>query len=87
MLSAFMVEWHDESNRWVDGVLKAAVSESAANAELISGWAHRWAQRAHRALVPIAELAMAQAGDAALGDVVTLLEARAKKIGITLQIA
>jgi len=87
MLSAFMLEWHEESNRWVDGVLKAAVAESTANSELISGWANQWAKRAHRALVPIAELAMAHAGDAAMGDVVTLLEARAKKIGITLQIA
>ena len=36
--TSFMKEWHVESNRWVDAVVKTAVAESAENKALIAGW-------------------------------------------------
>ncbi|MBS0318759.1 MAG: phenol hydroxylase, partial [Proteobacteria bacterium] len=42
MLTAFMPEWHDESARWIDAVVKVAAAESAQNKALIAGWARTW---------------------------------------------
>ncbi len=39
MLTAFMPEWHEESAKWVDAVVKTAAAESDANRTLIAGWA------------------------------------------------
>ena len=82
MLSAFMVEWHEESNRWVDAVVKTAAAESEANKTLIQGWAQQWSQRMHDALVPIAQMALGDKGASTLEDVFTQFQARCKKIGI-----
>jgi phenol/toluene 2-monooxygenase (NADH) P1/A1 len=45
MLTAFMPEWHEESARWVDAVVKAAAAESAENRRLLSDWAARWSKK------------------------------------------
>ena len=82
MLSAFMVEWHEESNRWVDAVVKTAAAESEANKTLIQGWAQQWSQRMHDALEPIAQMALGDKGTSTLEDVFTQFQARCKKIGI-----
>jgi len=82
MLTAFMPEWHDESARWVDAVVKAAAAESPANASLISGWAHDWITRAAAALAPVAELALGVAGEAALADARATLTQRCRKAGL-----
>ena len=82
MLTAFMPEWHDESAKWIDAVVKTAAAESDANRGLIAGWAAAWAERAQLALAPVAELALAAAGAAALAEARTALDARIKKSGI-----
>ncbi|MBN8507659.1 MAG: phenol hydroxylase [Burkholderiales bacterium] len=82
MLTAFMPEWHDESARWVDAVVKAAAAESAANRTLLSQWAQAWTERAAAALAPVAELALGGAGAAALDDARTTLADRCRKSGI-----
>ena len=82
MLSAFMVEWHEESNRWVDAVVKTAAAESEANKTLISGWTQAWSQRMHDALVPIAQMALGDKGASTLEDVFTQFQARCKKLGL-----
>jgi phenol hydroxylase P1 protein len=46
MLTSFMPEWHLESARWVDAVVKAAAAESDANRALLRDWTARWADRA-----------------------------------------
>jgi len=83
MLTAFMPEWHDESARWVDAVVRTAAAESDANRKLIAGWASAWSQRAQAALAPVAELALGTAGGAALDDARATLDARLKKAGLT----
>lgn len=82
MLTAFMPEWHDESAKWVDAVVKTAAAESDANRALIAGWARTWAERARAALAPVAELALGAAGEAALADARATLDARLKKAGL-----
>jgi phenol hydroxylase P1 protein len=82
MLTAFMPEWHDESARWIDAVVKAAAAESDANRQLISGWIQAWAARAQAALAPIAELALGEAGQTALLEARAALDARCKKAGL-----
>jgi len=82
LLSAFMPEWHDESARWVDAVVKTAAAESDANQTLIKGWAKAWADRAQAALAPVADQALGAAGEAALADARGTLDARLKKSGL-----
>lgn len=82
MLTAFMPEWHDESARWIDAVVKAAAAESDANRQLLSQWAQAWTERAAAALAPVAELALGSAGAAALDDARATLADRCRKAGI-----
>lgn len=82
MLTAFMPEWHEESARWIDAVVKAAAAESEANRVQITGWVQAWTERAQAALAPIARLALADVGGRALDDAATLLAERCRKAGV-----
>ena len=82
MLTAFMPEWHDESARWVDAVVKAAAAESDANRALLRQWTQQWTERAQAALAPVAELALGEAGLVALDEARAALDARCAKAGV-----
>ena len=82
MLTGFMPEWHAESARWIDAVVKIAAAESDANRSLISSWVRTWADRAQAALAPVAELALGAGGQGALKDIRTALDARIEKAGL-----
>ncbi|MEO8058505.1 MAG: aromatic/alkene monooxygenase hydroxylase subunit beta [Burkholderiales bacterium] len=82
MLTAFMPEWHDESARWVDAVVKAAATESPANKTLIAQWTRAWIERARAALAPIAELALGAEGQGALDEAHSKLSTRCHKAGL-----
>jgi phenol hydroxylase P1 protein len=82
MLTAFMPEWHDESARWVDAVVKAAAAESDANRRQISLWVQAWTERAQAALAPVAQLALGAVGQVALGDARSQLAERCRKAGV-----
>jgi phenol/toluene 2-monooxygenase (NADH) P1/A1 len=82
MLTAFMPEWHDESAKWIDAVIKTAAAESAANRQLIDGWVQIWSVRAQAALAPVAELALGAAGAEALTLAHANLVARRQKCGL-----
>lgn len=82
MLTAFMPEWHDESARWVDAVVKTAAAESEANRKLIGSWARQWADRAQAALVPVAELALGADGQKALAAARARLDERIAKAAL-----
>lgn len=83
MLCAFMPEWHSESARWIDAVLKVAAAESSDNKQLIAGWVQAWADRAQTALAPLAELALGADGAQALLDARAALDLRGKKAGLS----
>jgi len=82
MLTAFMPEWHEESARWVDAVVKTAAAESDANRALLRQWTKQWAERAQAALAPVAELALGEAGLVALDEARSQLDARCAKAGV-----
>lgn len=82
MLTSFMPEWHDESARWIDAVVKVAAAESDANRQLLSTWAGTWADRAQAALAPVAQLALGEAGADELAQVRAGLDARCRKAGL-----
>ena len=82
MLTAFMPEWHDESARWVDAVVKTAAAESEANRLQISAWVQAWTERAQAALAPVARLALGDAGGDALDEAAARLAERCRKAGV-----
>jgi phenol hydroxylase P1 protein len=53
MLTAFMNEWYEETQPWVNAVLKTAAAESAANRELLSGWIDTWQASAREAVAAL----------------------------------
>lgn len=82
MLTSFMPEWHDESARWIDAVVKAAAAESDENRALLTSWVKAWSERAEAALAPVARLALGEHGDAALIEAREKLQARCRKAGV-----
>ncbi len=83
LLTRFQAQWYQEHIRWVDSVLKLTATESAANRALLQEWLGAWQVRAHRALAPIAELALGQeAGATALANSAAAFTARLAQIGL-----
>ena len=82
MLTAFMPEWHTETMRWIDAVIKVAAAESDDNRSLISGWYQSYADQAHKALAPVADMALGERGAAVLQEVRDALDTRARKAGL-----
>lgn len=84
MLTSFMPEWHDESARWIDAVLKAMAAESDDNRAHLRQWLRDWEPQAATALQPLAELALGAGGADALDDARLQLRARLAKAGLEL---
>ena len=82
MLTAFMPEWHAESARWIDAVVKVAAAESGHNRELLSRWYLAHVDQAQVALAPVATLALGEHGEAVLAEVREALDGRARKAGL-----
>lgn len=85
MLTAFMPEWHDESSRWVDAVVKTMAAESEDNRACLAHWTHQWEEQAAAALLPVAELAFPACAHAVLDEVRAQLRGRIAKLGIVWQ--
>jgi len=71
MLTAFMPEWHTESNRWIDAIIKTAAAESDENKQLLSAWYMQHAGNTRSALLPIAQAALGEPGAAILDEIST----------------
>ncbi len=84
MLTSFMPEWHEESARWIDAVLKAMAAESDDNRAQLRQWLQAWEPQAAAALQPLAELALGASGAGALDDARLQLRARLAKAGLEL---
>lgn len=82
MLTSFMPEWHDESARWIDAVVKAAAAESDGNRQLLGRWVKDHSDRAQAALSAVARLALGDRGEAALNEARDQLDARCRKAGV-----
>ncbi len=79
MLTEFMKQWHKETSRWVDNVLKTTVNESDANKAKINEWVSTWKQSA---IVNLSALATAAIGDEALNASAEVLNKRLAKAGL-----
>jgi phenol hydroxylase P1 protein len=79
MLIEFMQEWHKDTSRWVDAVLKTTVAESDHNRQLIGGWVADWREKAITDVGPLAEIAV---GDEAMNACVEVLDKRLAKAGL-----
>ncbi len=79
MLIEFMQDWHKDTSRWVDSVLKTVVAESEENRATLEGWINHWKPRAQEALKPLAETLL---GDDALALAVIELDKRLNKAGL-----
>jgi phenol hydroxylase P1 protein len=84
MLLRFQADWFTETSRWVDATIKTAAAESAANAELLTGWITNWRDRAVSAVAPVADLALGPDAPAAMADVTSAFDARVAKCGLAL---
>jgi phenol hydroxylase P1 protein len=83
MLTRFQAEWFEDAKKWVDAVIKTAAAESADNQTLLSRWYADWRARTMDALRPVAAIALAGAGQAALERVTAALDSRMSKAGLT----
>ncbi|MBM7456769.1 phenol hydroxylase P1 protein [Oceanisphaera litoralis] len=83
MLTAFMSEWFNETQPWVNSVLKTVAAESDANRELLSRWIETWQGPAREAVgVLIAE----SGGDARdLEQFDAAFAQRLTKIGLSME--
>ena len=79
MLTEFMTQWHKDTSRWVDNVLKTVANESDANKDKISEWVDKWKQAAIADLAPLAQSAV---GDEALNTAAEVLNKRLAKAGL-----
>ncbi len=84
MLTAFMPEWHDESSRWVDAVVKTMAAESERNKAQLTRWLQSWEARATEALLPLAELAFPASGAAMLDEAREQWRGRIAKLGLAI---
>jgi len=80
LLTQFQGEWAAETAKWVDAQIKAAAAESEANKTLILGWVTKWKARVAPALLPLAELALAERAPAALDELIEQLDRRVAKL-------
>lgn len=71
MLTQFMSNWFNETQKWVNAVVKVAAAESDENKQVMSEWYNTWSQRAVAAQQDIVAIALGE--DAA--DVVTEYQA------------
>ena len=79
MLTEFMQQWHKDTSRWVDAVVKIAVAESEHNKTLIAQWIETWRGKVAEALAPLADQML---GADALTTALTVLDKRVAKAGI-----
>jgi phenol hydroxylase P1 protein len=82
LLTRFPCEWHGESAKWVDAVVKVAAAESPENKALLRTWLARDLERVQEALEPIAKLAFGEGAAVALSAAQEQLESRVAKCGL-----
>ncbi|PXW92301.1 phenol 2-monooxygenase P1 subunit [Sphaerotilus hippei] len=78
----FPLRWQDETDRWVDAVLKTCVAESGHNRVLIAGWVTKWQRAFEHGLLALAETALPRNGRAALQQASQALDERLARLGL-----
>jgi phenol hydroxylase P1 protein len=79
----FPLRWQEETNRWVDAVVKTMAAESEANRQTLQGWVDGARARWTAALAPLAAAVLGDAaGAAALAEADAALGTRLTKLGL-----
>lgn len=82
MLTQFMRDWHEETRKWADAMVKTAAAESLENRAVLEEWVAHWSQRAIAALTPIVGQASPAQAESMIAEEVAAFKARLKKTGI-----
>jgi len=82
LMVRFQNDWYAETVKFVDAQIKIAAAESAENAETLKAWVQHYADSAAQALLPLAQLALGDAGAQAVADGRAQLSARLQKLGV-----
>ncbi|RJF88863.1 phenol hydroxylase [Oleomonas cavernae] len=81
-LTEFMLDWLEETTRWVDGVSAVAAKESEANQQLLSEWTKVWVGRAIDAVTPIAQEILGDDAADSIDELVGQLGQRVHRLGL-----
>lgn len=84
MLTQFMSDWFDETQKWADAVLKTTAAESENNRSVLQGWIQTWSHRAAAALLPVVELALGAKARQATEEKVAAFKSRIQKAGVAI---
>lgn len=82
LMVRFQNDWYAETVKFVDAQIKIAAAESAENSETLKAWVQHYADSAAQALLPLAQLALGDAGAQAVADGRAQLSARLQKLGV-----
>jgi len=82
MLTQFAVDWHNESRKWVDSVIKGVATESPENKAVLEDWYGNWSDRAGSALLPICDIILGDKADDIVHEQMIALNDRMKKAGL-----
>ena len=82
MLTQFMNEWWDETQRWTNALIKVTAAESPENTQLLATWTQNWLNRVETALQPLATLALGDSGTSQLAEIKQALITRLGKNGL-----
>ena len=84
LLTQFANDWHVESRKWIDSVVKTMAKESEANQKVLSQWFDEWSDRAVSAILPVADIVLGEDTDNVVQQGMDSLRARMKKAGLSI---
>ena len=83
MMTGFISEWFEESNKWVDKTIQIAIEESEENKAILTGWVHKYIDAAFDATLLLANSIISNPEETLL-EIKTKLINRLTKSGLTL---
>jgi phenol hydroxylase P1 protein len=81
LVTRFLRDWREETDRWVDAVVKVAIAESPENRALIVGWIDRYSASAAEAVGAVARRTLGPDAVAAIDGAAAAFQVRRQKIG------
>ena len=82
LLTKFMKDWHGETSRWVDAVVKAAVGESAENKAVVGAWMGKYRDSASAAVASLVQPIFGAATANVMDTIRCDLQTRLQKVGL-----
>ena len=82
MLTQFMTNWFNETQKWIDAAVKVMAAESDGNRQVLSEWFADWGQRAADAQRDIVGIALPDDADELVAEYHAALSTRMQKNGL-----